>query len=42
MSDEAAEKIMESFDRWKQEDQRSRFLNRMKHKLNAKERSHRW
>lgn len=38
MSDEAAEEIMESFDRWKQDNERKRFLGKMKHKLQAKER----
>lgn len=29
--------LMEDFDKWKDEDRLNRFLNRMKHKLNAKE-----
>jgi hypothetical protein len=42
MSEEAAEQLMESFDEKWTRDTRNRFLNRMKHKLQAKERGRRW
>lgn len=42
MSDEAAEQIMDSFDEKWNKANRDRFLNRMKHKLQAKERGRRW
>ena len=42
MSDEAAEQIMKKWEEWDDADARKRFLGRMKHKLNAKERSRRW
>ncbi|HSW37681.1 MAG TPA: hypothetical protein VLG37_04930 [Candidatus Saccharimonadales bacterium] len=38
MSDETAEQLMEIYDKWNTRASRERFLGRMKHKLNAKER----
>jgi len=42
MSDEAAEELMEIYDKWNSRATRERFLGRMKHKLHAKERGRRW
>lgn len=38
MSNEEAEQLMEVYDRWNSRANRERFLSRMKHKLQAKER----
>jgi hypothetical protein len=38
MSDEAAEQLMDVYDKWNSRENRERFLGRMKHKLQAKER----
>ncbi|HVC36201.1 MAG TPA: hypothetical protein VNE40_02025 [Candidatus Dormibacteraeota bacterium] len=42
MSDEAAEKLMETYDKWNTRASRERFLGRMKHKLYTKERFSRY
>jgi hypothetical protein len=37
MSNDYADTLMENFDRWNDDDKRKRFINRMQHKLYAKE-----
>lgn len=41
MSDEAADQLMDIYDKWNSRANRERFLGRMKHKLQAKERGRR-